>query len=154
MSKFKFTIDGKEYEVSVTDKDKNVASVEVNGKEYTVGYEAQGGAPVAAKPIAPAMVSVTAPQPVSSQAAASTPTSAPASAPAAGGGSIVAPLPGTISSVAVSVGASVKRGDLLLVMEAMKMENDIRSDRDGVVKAIHVAPGKTVMQGDVLLDIA
>ncbi len=150
MSKFKFTIDGKEYEVSVTDKDKNVASVEVNGKEYTVGYEAQGGAPVASKPIAPAMVSVTAPQPVSSQAATST----PASAPAAGGGSIVAPLPGTISSVAVSVGASVKRGDLLLVMEAMKMENDIRSDRDGVVKAIHVAPGKTVMQGDVLLDIA
>ena len=72
---------------------------------------------------------------------------------AAGAGAIVAPLPGTVTNVAVSAGASVKRGDLLLVMEAMKMENDIRSDRDGVVKSVYVAAGKTVMQGDPLVEI-
>ena len=144
MSKFKFTINGKNYEVSVEDKDTNLADVVVNGTSYTVQYEPQttvASAPVrkVAAPAAPA---------------AAKPAAAPAPAPAAAGaGAIVSPLPGTVTSVAVAAGASVKRGDLLLVMEAMKMENDIRSDRDGVVKSVFVAAGKTVMQGDPLVEI-
>lgn len=145
MSKFKFTINGKNYEVTVTDKDTNLADVEVNGTSYTVQYEPQ-------TPVASAPVRKAAPAPAAAAAAA--PASAPTPAPAAAGaGAIVAPLPGTVTNVAVSVGASVKRGDLLLVMEAMKMENDIRSDRDGVIKSVYVAAGKTVMQGDPLVEI-
>lgn len=139
MSKFKFTIEGKTYEVSVTDKDTNLAAVEVNGTSYTVKYEPQ--TPVASAPVRKA-------------APAAATAAAPASAPAAAGaGAVVAPLPGTITTVPVTVGASVKRGDVLVVMEAMKMENDIRSDRDGVIKTVYVTPGKTVMQGDPLVEI-
>ena len=142
MSKFKFTINGKNYEVTVTDKDTNLADVNVNGTSYSVQYEPQ--TPVASAPVR----KVAAPA-----APAAAPAAAPTPAPAAGAGAITSPLPGTVTSVAVAAGASVKRGDLLLVMEAMKMENDIRSDRDGVVKAVFVAAGKTVMQGDPLVEI-
>ena len=144
MSKFKFTINGKNYEVTVTDKDTNLADVNVNGTSYSVQYEPQ--TPVASAPVR----KVAAP---AAAAPAAAPPAAPTPAPAAGAGAITSPLPGTVTSVAVAAGASVKRGDLLLVMEAMKMENDIRSDRDGVVKAVFVAAGKTVMQGDPLVEI-
>ncbi len=143
MSKFKFTIEGKTYEVSVTDKDTNLAAVEVNGTSYTVKYEPQ-------TPVASAPVRKAAPAAAPAAATAAAPASAPA---AAGAGAVVAPLPGTITTVPVTVGASVKRGDVLVVMEAMKMENDIRSDRDGVIKTVYVTPGKTVMQGDPLVEI-
>ena len=144
MSKFKFTINGKNYEVSVEDKDTNLADVVVNGTSYTVQYEPQ--TPVASAPVR----KVAAPAAPAAAKTAAAPAPAPA---AAGAGAIVSPLPGTVTSVAVAAGAQVKRGDLLLVMEAMKMENDIRSDRDGVVKAVYVAAGKTVMQGDPLVEI-
>ena len=103
---------------------------------------------------APAPAPAPAPKPVAKAAPA--PKAAPAAAPAApkaGANSLTSPLPGNIISVGVAVGDTVKRGQTVLVMESMKMENNIPAPRDGKVTAIHVAAGKSVMQGDALLDI-
>ncbi|WP_434578412.1 biotin/lipoyl-containing protein [Thermoanaerobacterium thermosaccharolyticum] len=67
--------------------------------------------------------------------------------------SVNAPMPGTILDVKVSVGQSVKRGDVLLILEAMKMENEITAPQDGVVAAINISKGASVNTGDVLLSL-
>ena len=74
-------------------------------------------------------------------------------APRASAESIKAPLPGSIMKVLVTPGQRVKRGDVLLTMESMKMENSIMAERDCTIKAVHVEVGKNVMQDDVLVDI-
>ena len=74
-------------------------------------------------------------------------------APKASAESIKAPLPGSIMKVLVTPGQAVKRGDVLLTMESMKMENSIMAERDCTIKAVHVEVGKNVMQDDVLVDI-
>lgn len=66
---------------------------------------------------------------------------------------VIAPLPGTILSILVKPGDFVKRGQTLLIMEAMKMENKIQSDKDGVVESVKVTPGASVLQGDILLEL-
>lgn len=83
------------------------------------------------------------------------PSSAPqASAPVGGGsGTVSAPMPGTINDVNVKVGDSVKKGQVLLVLEAMKMENEIMSDKDGTVKEVNVTKGASVNVGDSLITI-
>ena len=138
MNKFNITIDGNAFEVTVNVTDHNTANVEVNGIAYEVRYDSKNtvASPVARKvtPAAPA-VHVSAPQPVST------------------GASIKAPLPGTIMTINAKVGAQVKRGDTLIVMEAMKMENNIMASKDGQVKAIHVTAGQTVAQDDALIDL-
>ena len=126
MNKFKITIDGNNYDVTVNLTDHHKANVEVNGISYDVSYEAPGTP----------QVHVSAPA-----AAASSATS------------IKAPLPGTIMTINVKVGDQVKRGDTLVVMEAMKMENNIMANKDGQVKAIHVTVGQTVVQDDKLVDL-
>ena len=98
---------------------------------------------------APAPVAKPAPAPK----AAPAPAPAPAPKAAASAKSVTSPLPGNIISVGVAVGDTVKRGQTVLVMESMKMENNIPAPREGKVTAIHVAAGKSVMQGDALLDI-
>ena len=109
--------------------------VNVNGASYEIMVEEITGASAAA----PAAVS--APAPV-------------AAAPvAAGGESIAAPMPGTILAVNVQVGAPIKKGDVAMILEAMKMENEIMAPVDGTVKAVNVAKGATVNSGDVLLVI-
>ncbi len=139
MKDFKFTIDGNEYEVSIEETAENSVSVEVNGKKFAVDIE---------KKEKPVFVAASRPTtPVATAPVASTPK------PQAGAGSITSPLPGSIVKILVSVGQNVKRGDTLLTMESMKMENNIMADRDGVVKAIHVQPAQSVMQGDPLLDL-
>lgn len=140
MKDFKFTIDGNEYEVSIEETGKNSVSAEVNGKKYAVEIE---------KKEAPIVV-------MAPRAATAAPVAAPvaaASKPQPGSGSIASPLPGSIVKILVSVGQNVKRGDTLLTMESMKMENNIMAERDGVVKAIHVQPAQSVMQGDPLIDL-
>ncbi|MCQ2336725.1 MAG: biotin/lipoyl-binding protein [Paludibacteraceae bacterium] len=140
MKEFKFTIDGNEYEASVEETAKNQVAVEINGKKFSVEIE---------KKEAPIVV-------MAPRVAAAAPAAAPvaaASKPKAGSGSIVSPLPGSIVKILVSVGQNVKRGDTLLTMESMKMENNIKAERDGVVKAIHVQPAQSVMQGDPLIDL-
>lgn len=138
MKEFKFKIDGKAYSVTIDEVSKDVANVEVNGKKITVNIE---------KKEKPAFVA--APRPAAASAAPV------ASAPAgkAIAGSISSPLPGSIIKIMVSVGQAVKRGDTLLTMESMKMENNIKADKDGIVKAIHVQPAQSVMQGDLLIDM-
>ena len=108
-----------------------------------------------AKEEEPAPAPKVAPSPKVAPKAEPKPASAPAPAPkaAATAKSVTSPLPGSIVSVAVAVGDAVKRSQTILVMESMKMENNIPAPRDGKVTAVHVAAGKSVMQGDALIDI-
>ena len=101
---------------------------------------------------APAPAPVAAPQPKPAPAPAAAPAPAPAAAPV-GGNKISSPLPGSVISVAVTEGQAVKKGDTLLVLESMKMENPILSDCDGTVTKIAVAAGQSVMQDDLLVVI-
>lgn len=122
--------------------------VVVNGNEYKVAIEelAEEGAPLpSASKAAPA-----APRPAPPQPAAK-PKPAPKATPTAGGGAIVAPMPGTILQVAVSSGDSVVKGQTLLVLEAMKMENEIKAPADGVIKEVNVTQGVSVNAGEVLI---
>ena len=105
----------------------------------------------AAAPAAPKAVA--APQPKPAAAPAPAPAPAPAAAPV-GGNKVNSPLPGSVISVAVKEGQAVKKGDTLLVLESMKMENPILADCDGTVSKIAVAPGQSVMQDDLLVVIA
>ena len=105
----------------------------------------------AAAPAAPKAVA--APQPKPAAAPAPAPAPAPAAAPV-GGNKINSPLPGSVISVAVKEGQAVKKGDTLLVLESMKMENPILADCDGTVSKIAVVPGQSVMQDDLLVVIA
>lgn len=104
---------------------------------------------VAAAPAAPKAVAAPQPKPATAPA----PAPAPAAAPV-GGNKINSPLPGSVISVAVKEGQAVKKGDTLLVLESMKMENPILADCDGTVSKIAVAPGQSVMQDDLLVVIA
>ena len=116
-------------------------NITVNGVAYSVSVEetAAGAAPVAA-PVAPK--------------AAPAPAAAPkAAAGAAGAVTVKAPMPGNILDVKVAVGASVKAGDVLVILEAMKMENEIVAPQDGTVASINVNKGDTVNSGDVLVSM-
>lgn len=132
--------------------------VTVNGGSYEVVVEEIGGvAPVAAAPapqaapapVAPAPVPV-APAPAPTPAAEAPAPAAP-QAPIAGGRKVTSPMPGTILGVNVQVGQTVKGGDILVVLEAMKMENEIPSPVDGKVLQVAVSKGATVNTGDVLV---
>ena len=138
MKKFKFTISGKQYEVEVQSFENDKAQVVVNGTQYEADVEREKEE---AKP-------VIAPRPKAAPAAASTPAAAPAGD--ANGVKAVAPLPGTIMQIFVNVGDQVKRGDKILMYEAMKMENNFLAETDGVIKDIKVKVGDNVLQGAVL----
>lgn len=108
--------------------------VTVNGTAYEIELEELTGA-----------------APAPAAAPASAPAAAPASgAPAAGGEQVTSPMPGTILDVRVSQGAAVKKGDVLMILEAMKMENEIMCPCDGKVASIHAAKGTAVESGTLL----
>ena len=141
MKKFKFTISGNQYEVEVQSFENDKAQVVVNGTQYEVDVEREKEE---AKP-------VIAPRPKAAPASSAAP-----AAPAAGdanGVKAVAPLPGTIMQIYVNVGDEVKRGDKILMYEAMKMENNFLAEVDGVIKDIKVRVGDNVLQGAVLVVI-
>ena len=140
MKEYKYTIDGNKYEVAVNEVNDTTAKVTVNGTEYTVEWEK----PVEEKPVVKVQP-VTA-KPVATAVPAATPAAAPVS-----GNAIKTPLPGVIIDVKVKVGDTVKKGDTVVVLEAMKMENNINADRDGKVVAIQVAKGDTVADGAALV---
>lgn len=117
--------------------------VNVNGTEYQITLEVVDAAEVKAAADAPAA----APAPAPAAPAAAVPA-------AAGGETISAPMPGTILSVNVQNGAAVKKGDVLMVLEAMKMENEIMSPCDGTVASVNVQKGATVETGATLCVIA
>ena len=114
----------------------------VNGTEYEITLEVVDAAEVKSAPAAPA-----------APAAAAAPAT-PAAPAAAGGETVNAPMPGTILAVNVQNGAAVKKGDVLLVLEAMKMENEIMAPCDGTIASVNVQKGAAVNTGDVLCVIA
>ena len=123
-------------------------NITVNGVTYTVEVEEVGaGAPAAAPVAAPAAA------PVAPKAPAAAPKAAPKASGAAGAVSVKAPMPGNIMKVNVKAGASVKKGDVLIVLEAMKMENDICAPQDGTVASVEVAQGATVETDAVLVTL-
>ncbi len=117
-------------------------NITVNGTTYEVVVEEVGNS----NPSAPIF---TAPAP---KIVSSTPKTAPSPA-FAGANKVTAPMPGTVLDVKVAVGQSVKKGDVICVLEAMKMENDIPSPCDGVIAYINVQKGSTVAANDVLISI-
>ena len=143
MKEYNFKINGNSYKVAVNNIDNGVATVSVNGTDYKVEMEDHTTKPAAAKPITPAVA------PATYQAK---PQSKPA-APASSGTDVKSPLPGTILELKVNEGDQVKEGQVVMVLEAMKMENNIDATRSGVVKKIAKRPGDSVMEGDVLLTI-
>lgn len=143
MKKFKFTIAGQPYDTTVNEIEPNVCEVTVNGTVFQVEIEKQET--VKKTPIV-------APRPAATGAAA--PTAKPAAAPASAGTTVVkSPLPGSIVKVMVQAGQEIKKGDTLLTMESMKMENVIASEVTGKVKSVLVQPGQNVMQDDKLVEI-
>ncbi|WP_425060600.1 Glutaconyl-CoA decarboxylase subunit gamma [Sporomusa carbonis] len=122
-------------------------NITVNGQTYEVEVEEIGGAPSAPK-AAPVAAPAAAPAPK----AAPAPSPKPAAAPVpAGAQTVSAPMPGKILAVNVKAGDSVKRGDVLLILEAMKMQNEIMAPADGKVSEIRVSAGQTVATGDVMV---
>nr|WP_144363292.1 biotin/lipoyl-containing protein [Lacrimispora amygdalina] len=126
-------------------------TITVNGNVYEVTVE-EGftGAASAPKAAAPAAAPKAAPAPAAAPAAPA-PAAAPAApAPAAGAVAVTAPMPGKILGVKASAGQAVKRGQVLLILEAMKMENEIVAPQDGTVATINVAVGDSVEPGATL----
>ncbi len=141
MKTYKMKINGNDYEVAIKDVNGQQVEVEVNGNAYTVEL---AEAPKAEKP-KPAIA-----RPVTTAPAAAATASAPAPT-AHPAGATKSPLPGTVLSVNVTVGQQVKAADVAIVLEAMKMENNISCGRDGVVKAIYVQKGDNVLEAADLL---
>ena len=145
MKEYKYNVNGVEYKVNILSVEGNIAKVEVNGAAYDVKMEDKAPAP---KPVAP--------KPVVAQPAAPAQAAAPQSKPAAAAGAgtpLKSPLPGVINDVKVAVGSPVKNGQTVIILEAMKMENEINAECDGTITSISVQKGDSVMEGDVLLTI-
>jgi len=118
--------------------------IKLNGKEYELEVEAMDGSVPAPK--SPATKAVATPAP--SAASASKASAAPASK-----GAVISPMPGTILKVNKAQGDTIKAGESVVVLEAMKMENDITAPADGVIKSLNVSQGQTVSKGDVLFEV-
>lgn len=146
MAKYQYTVEGTDYDVEILEIEDNVAKVNVNGAEFVVELKQ------ALKPTTRPIKQVVAPEP--KPAASAVPAQKPAPAPAGAGRNICAPLPGTIIDLKVNVGDQVKEGDTLLILEAMKMQNNIEAEVSGQVTAILVKPGDSVMEGTALVTIA
>ena len=140
MKEFKYTIDGKEYKVTIGDINNNVAEVTVNGQNFQVELEQQ------AEPEKKKVVLGAPTQETSSEEVATPQNVNTANA-------VKAPLPGTIININVAVGDTVKTGDTVCILEAMKMANNIEAERDGKVTAVLVKQGQSVMEEEALVVI-
>lgn len=127
--------------------------ISVDGKEYLVEMEEIGGTPAPVAGPSPSPAVAPAPAPVAEVPAEPSPAPAPASSAPAGADALAAPMPGTILKVLVNVGDSVSENQPLMILEAMKMENEIVASSAGTVSAIHVSAGQTVNPGDGLIRI-
>ena len=139
MKEYKIKINGNEYNVEIDPGQDNKMDVFVDGKVFHVELDKPVAAP---KQFSVNPVSVSTPnvsQPAAPQAAAS-----------ANGEKVTSPLPGVILDIAVKEGDSVKKGDKVCILEAMKMENVIEATADGVIKEIRVKKSDSVLEGDVL----
>ena len=150
MKQYKYKINGAQYDVTIDSIAGNIAKVEVNGIPFEV--EMQGSSLVEEALPTQAVAEDAAPAPAAAAPAAAAPAPALAAGPGAGA-PVKAPLPGVVTKVLVSAGQAVKKGDTVLVLEAMKMENNITAETDGTVTGICVAAGDSVMEGTTLLTI-
>ena len=142
MKEYKYTINGNKYEISIEGIEDNIAKVLVNGEEYKVEMEKEPEPEkkkVVVKPVTP--------QPAHAASSAS------ASPKANANNAVKAPLPGVIVEVKVAVGDKVKIGDTVVVLEAMKMANNLDTEKAGTVTAILVQPGESVMEDTPLVVI-
>ncbi len=151
-NKYQYRVQGVDYDVEIEEVEGNLAKVNVNGISFEVELK---------NPINPAHAishaKVEAPKPAPAQSKTTTTASVRPSqpaAPAGAGAAITAPLPGTITAVQVKVGDKVNAGDTVIVLEAMKMQNNIEAENAGTVTSISVNQGDSVMEGAVLLTIA
>ena len=150
MSKYQYKVQGVDYEVEIEEVEGNIAKVNVNGIPFEVELQQPINAakhPTIVKP------KVEAPKPVATAAPAAAAAPVQAAAPAGTGNAQKAPLPGTITSVNVKVGDTVAVGDTVVVLEAMKMQNNIEAEYAGTVTSVAVNQGDAVMEGAVLLTI-
>ena len=152
MKDYSLKINGHNYDVQIDDVNESstLAHVVVNGVEFEVEIEGAKAAKTSKPQVAPALKSANSAMITPATAAPSPRLSA--SAPSSGY-AVKSPLPGTVLAVKVNVGDRVTTGQTLVVLEAMKMENNIDADRGGVVKEISVQQGATVMEGDNLIVI-
>lgn len=152
MKEYSFKINGQNYDVQIdkVNETSTLAHVIVNGTPYEVEIAGAKGVAVTKPQVAPALKESDSAQitPVTVAPAPRIAAAAPSS-----GYAVKCPLPGTVLSLKVAVGDKVAAGQTLVVLEAMKMENNIDADRAGVVKQILVQQGATVMEGDNLLII-
>lgn len=128
-------------------------NVTVNGVVYEVVVEEADGTAVSAPAAAPAPVAAPAAAPAPKAAPAPAPAPAPKASGAQGSIKVVAPMPGTILKLNVKVGDTLKANDLVCILEAMKMENEIFTAEGGVVKSIDAAQGASVNAGDVIITL-
>lgn len=150
MKEYKYKVKGAEYTVVIQEVEHKTAKVEVNGIPFEVEMD---------RPMNIVHTSVVRPVahvhhgPVQAAPVAAAPVAQPA-APAGAGMAVRAPLPGTVVAIAVTNGQAVKKGDTVVVLEAMKMENNIAAECDGTVTSVCVNKGDTVQTGAVLLTIS
>lgn len=143
MKEFEFTINGNKYSVEIRNVEANIATVEVNGTTYDVEIHKE-----MKQPKTPTIVRKEVKSP---QGGHQIEKNAPA---AAGSGyKMKAPLPGTILEIHVKPGDQVKKGQNLITMEAMKMENNVLSEKDGTIKEVKVSQGDSVLQDDLLIEM-
>lgn len=162
MAKYEYKVKGVDYVVEIQDIEGNIANVTVNG----IPFEVEMKQPVKAgkqkvklseerrvKSEEFNSSSSSATNASSATSESSAPTTKPAAA-AASGKPVVAPLPGTINEIKVKVGDKVNAGDTVVVLEAMKMQNNIDAETSGTIASINVNKGDAVMEGDTLVTIA
>ncbi len=151
MAKYQYKVKGVDYEVEIQDINGNIANVTVNG----IPFEVEMKQPVKAIKQKVKLAEVAAPKaeaPKAKPAPAEKPKAEPA--PAAAGKAVTAPLPGTINEIKVKVGDKVNVGDTVVVLEAMKMQNNIEAENAGTIASINVSKGDAVMEGDTLVTIS
>ena len=157
MAKYQYTVKGVDYEVEIQDIEGNIANVTVNG----IPFEVEMKQPVKAGKQKVKLSEerraegseerrVKSEESNSSSASAASTSSAPT---AAAGKPVVAPLPGTINEIKVKVGDKVNAGDTVVILEAMKMQNNIEAETTGTITSINVNKGDAVMEGDTLVTI-
>ena len=153
--KYQYTVKGVDYEVEIQDIEGNIANVTVNG----IPVEVEMKQPVKAgkqkvKLSEERRVKSEESNSSSSATNASSATTTQPAAAAASGKPVVAPLPGTINEIKVKVGDKVNTGDTVVILEAMKMQNNIEAETSGTITGINVNKGDAVMEGDTLVTIA
>lgn len=148
MAKYHYTIQGVDYDVEINEVEGSLAKVNVNGIDFDVELKQ----PIS---VGKQIKKVKVEKPVAAPVTGTAPTAAPAPAPveAGSGAKVLAPLPGTVSEVCVKVGDAVAMGDTVVVLEAMKMQNNIEAENAGTVTSVLVSKGDTVMEGAPLITI-